>query len=92
MLCGTIELLLGRRCIFTYADSWLGHDLRFALAPDMSLRQGVIEPSLGLDLHPIFDDAGPDRRGKSFINKVFNPRRRSPLEYLERDDIQPSLG
>lgn len=94
VLCGTIELLQGRRCIFTYADSWLGHDQAFALAPDMPLRPGVIEPSLGLDLHPVFEDAGPDRWGKNIINKVFDPRRRSPLEYLERagEDRIGALG
>lgn len=94
VLCGTIELLLGRRCVFTYAHGWLGHDQGFALAPDMPLRQGVIEPSLGLDLHPIFEDAGPDRWGKNIINKVFNPRRRSALEYLERagEDRIGALG
>ncbi len=94
ILCGTIELLQGRRCHFTYADGWLNHGQAFALAPDMPLRTGVIEPSLGLDLHPIFDDAGPDRWGRNIINKVFNPRRRSPLEYLERagEDRIGALG
>ena len=94
VLCGTIELLQGRRCIFSYADSWRSHDQAFALAPDMPLRSGIIEPSLGLDLHPVFDDAGPDRWGKNIINKVFNPRRRSPLEYLERagEDRIGALG
>jgi serine/threonine-protein kinase HipA len=94
VLCGTIELLMGRRCIFSYDDSWLNSNGHFALAPDMPLRPGVIEPSMGLDLHPIFDDAGPDRWGKNIINKVFNPSRRSPLEYLERagEDRIGALG
>ena len=94
VLCGTIELLQGRRCIFTYAESWLGRERAFALAPDMPLRPGAIEPSPGLDVHPVFDDAGPDRWGRNVINKVFNPRRRSPLEYLERagEDRIGALG
>lgn len=94
VLCGTLELLRGRQCIFSYADSWLGHAKAFPLAPDMLLREGAINPSLGLELHPIFEDAGPDRWGKNIINKVFNPRRRSPLEYLERagEDRIGALG
>lgn len=94
VLCGTIELLQGRRCIFTYAESWLGRERAFALAPDMPLRPGAIEPSPGLDVHPVFDDAGPDRWGRNIINKVFDPRRRSPLEYLERagEDRIGALG
>ena len=83
VLCGALELLGGRRCIFQYDDAWLAHPDRFSLSADMPLHPGAIEPPPGLDLHPIFEDAGPDRWGKNIINKVFNPRRRSPLEYLE---------
>jgi len=83
VLCGLLELLNGRRCLFSYDSSWLAHSKRFALSPDMSLHAGVIEPPAGLDLHPIFDDAGPDRWGRNVINKIFNPQRRSPIEYLE---------
>lgn len=82
VLCGVLELLSGRRCLFSYDPSWLVHSKRFALSPDMPLHVGVIEPPAGLDLHPIFDDAGPDRWGRNIINKVINPQRRSPLEYL----------
>lgn len=94
VLCGTIELLMGHRCIFSYAHSWFDDNRCFALAPDMPLRQGMMEPSLGLELHPIFEDAGPDRWGKNIINKIFNPHRRSPLEYLERagEDRIGALG
>lgn len=83
VLCGVLELLHGRRCLFSYDPSWLSHPKAFALSPDMALREGVIEPPVGFDLHPIFEDAGPDRWGKNVINKVFNPLRRSPIEYLE---------
>lgn len=83
VLCGVLELLQGRRCLFSYDASWLAHPKAFALCPDMALRAGVIEPPASLDLHPIFEDAGPDRWGKNIINKVFNPQRRSPIEYLE---------
>lgn len=82
-LCGVLELLQGRRCWFSYDAAWLAHPEAFALCPDMPLRTGVIAPSGGLELHPIFEDAGPDRWGKNVINKVFNPIRRSPLDYLE---------
>ncbi|WP_257786659.1 type II toxin-antitoxin system HipA family toxin [Pandoraea thiooxydans] len=78
-----MELVRGRRILFSYDDAWLSHPEAFALSPDMPLRAGVIEPPAGLDVHPIFDDAGPDRWGHAIIDKVFNPQRRSPLEYLE---------
>ena len=81
-LCGVLNLLGGRRCLFSYLSSWLNHPKRFALSPDMPMLPGSIEPPLGMDVHPIFEDAGPDRWGKNVINKVYNPRRRSPLEYL----------
>lgn len=83
VICGVLELLGGRRCLFDYDPSWLEHPKRFVLSPDMPLRAGSIEPPAGLDLHPIFEDAGPDRWGQNVINKVFNPQRRSPIEYLE---------
>ena len=83
VLCGELALLQGRRCVFSYHASWLAHPTAFALAPDMPLRQGIIEAPAGLELHPVFEDAGPDRWGKNIINKVFNPQRRSVLDYLE---------
>lgn len=83
VLCGVLELLQGRRCLFSYDHSWLERSDAFALSPDLPLQLGVHEPSDRFDIHPIFEDAGPDRWGKNIINKVFNPPRRSPLEYLE---------
>lgn len=83
VLCGALDLLQGRRCLFSYDESWLARPDGFALSPDMALRRGPIEPPPGLELAPIFEDAGPDRWGKNVINKVFNPLRRSALEYLE---------
>lgn len=82
-LCGVLELLQGRRCLFSYDTSWVDRPDAFALSPDLPLRAGVNEPPDGYDIHPVFEDAGPDRWGKNIINKVFNPVRRSPLEYLE---------
>src|SRR5260364_284629 len=35
-----------------------------------------------LDLHPVFEDAGPDRWGRQIIDKVFQLPRRSPIDYL----------
>ena len=83
VLCGMLTLLQGRRCVFAYDAAWLAHPQAFALSPDMPLHAGQIEPPAGLELHPVFDDAGPDRWGKNIINKVFNPARSSHLEYLE---------
>jgi len=83
VLCGVLELLQGRRCLFTYDSSWLERSDGFALSPDLPLHAGINEPPDRFDIHPIFEDAGPDKWGKNIINKVFNPPRRSPLEYLE---------
>ncbi len=83
VLCGVLELLQGRRCLFSYDLSWVERSDAFALSPDLPLQLGVHEPSDRFDIPPIFEDAGPDRWGKNIINKVFNPPRRSPLEYLE---------
>ena len=83
VLCGKLELLNGRKCVFSYDEGWIEREGAFALSPDMPLQSGVMDPPAKLDIHPIFEDAGPDRWGKNIINKVFNPQRRSPLEYLE---------
>jgi len=83
VLCGMLELLQGRRCVFSYDSSWLARKGAFPLSPDIPLGPGVVEPPEGMDIHPVFEDAGPDRWGKNVINKVFNPLRRSHLEYLE---------
>lgn len=83
VLCGVLELLQGRRCLFSYDALWVNRPNAFALSPDLPLQLGVNEPPDGYDIHPVFEDAGPDRWGKNVINKVFNPVRRSPLEYLE---------
>ena len=83
VLCGRLTLLRGRVCVFNYEDAWLAHPQRFALSPDLPLQPGEMQPPRGFDIHPIFEDAGPDAWGRNVINKVFNPQRRSPLEYLE---------
>lgn len=83
VLCGALDLLQGRRCLFSYDGAWLQHRMAFPLSPDLPLRNGIHEPPPGRDIHPVFEDAGPDRWGQNVINKVFNPVRRSPLDYLE---------
>lgn len=80
--CGELELLGGRRCLFRYLPDYLSRSNAFALAPDLPLRRGQLEPSAGQDLHPIFEDAGPDRWGRQIIDKIFQPQRRSPIDYL----------
>ncbi|BBE08966.1 HipA protein [Mycoavidus cysteinexigens] len=80
--CGELELLGGRRCLFQYLPAYLARSNAFALAPDLPLRRGWLEPSAGQDLHPIFEDAGPDRWGRQIIEKIFQPQRRSPIDYL----------
>jgi serine/threonine-protein kinase HipA len=82
VLCGTIRLIGGRRCLFSYAPGWLNDRHAFELSPDLPLRPGAFEPEHGQDIHPIFDDAGPDRWGQRVIDTAFRPRRRSPIDYL----------
>ncbi|SAK79634.1 putative protein related to capsule biosynthesis enzyme-like protein [Caballeronia hypogeia] len=80
--CGALDLIGGRRCLFSYAESWLSDRRAFPLSPDLPLRSGAFEPEKGLDLHPIFEDAGPDRWGRRVIDTAFRPERKSPIDYL----------
>lgn len=80
--CGKLTLIRGRKCTFEYASAWLESAQRFALSPDLPLREGAFEPPAGQDIHPVFQDAGPDRWGQRIIEQVFNPRRRSAIDYL----------
>jgi serine/threonine-protein kinase HipA len=81
-LCGRLDLIGGRRCLFSYSEDWLAHREAFALSPDLPLRAGAFEPPPRQDLHPIFEDAGPDRWGRRVIDTAFRPARRSPIDYL----------
>jgi serine/threonine-protein kinase HipA len=80
--CGMLDLIGGRRCLFSYSESWLNHSQAFELSPDLPLRAGAFEPEPGQDLHSIFEDASPDRWGQRVIDTVFRPDRRSPIDYL----------
>lgn len=80
--CGVLELISGRLCRFEYAPAWLARDDAFELSPDLPLRAGKFEPSAGLNIHPIFADAGPDRWGRQIIDRVFRLRRSSEIDYL----------
>jgi serine/threonine-protein kinase HipA len=80
--CGTLDLIGGRRCLFSYSQSWLNDRQGFDLSPDLPRRAGAFEPEPGHDLHPIFEDAGPDRWGRRVIDTAFRPERRSPIDYL----------
>src|SRR5260363_157601 len=68
VLCGTLDLIGGRRCLFSYAGKWRASKNAFALSPDLPLKAGQFEPPAGLDLHPVFEDAGPDRWGRQIID------------------------
>ncbi|BCQ22313.1 type II toxin-antitoxin system HipA family toxin [Caballeronia sp. NK8] len=81
-LCGALRLIGGRRCLFAYTTDWLNDAHAFALSPDLPLRPGTFDPPPGLELHPVFEDAGPDRWGRQVIDTVFRPRRRAPIDYL----------
>ena len=80
--CGVLQLISGRLCRFEYAPAWLARDDAFELSPDLPLRAGKFEPSAGLNIHPIFADAGPDRWGRQIIDRVFRLRRSSEIDYL----------
>lgn len=82
IICGALELLQGRVCQFAYDPMWIENSDAFALSPDLPLQGAVFDPPAGFDIHPVFEDAGPDRWGRAVINKVFNPQRRSPIDYL----------
>lgn len=82
VLCGRLDLIQGRQCVFSYDPAWLSRSDAFALSPDIPLKTGVMVPVMGLTIHPVFEDSGPDRWGRAVIHHVFNPLRRSPLEYL----------
>jgi serine/threonine-protein kinase HipA len=80
--CGTLRLLGGRRCLFSYSRSWLNDRQAIELSPDLPLRAGEFEPERGEDIHPIFEDAGPDRWGRRIIDTTFGQQRRSSIDYL----------
>jgi HipA-like protein len=80
--CGVLELIAGRLCRFEYAPAWLARTDAFELSPDLPLRKGKFEPDAGLNIHPIFADAGPDRWGRQIIDRVFRLRRSSEIDYL----------
>lgn len=82
VLCGTLTLLGGRVCPFSYSDAWLGYSGAFALSPDLPLRAGLFEPPSKTLIHPVFEDATPDRWGRRVIDKIFKLQRRSELDYL----------
>lgn len=80
--CGVLELIRGRLCRFEYAPAWLARADAFELSPDLPLHAGKFEPDAGLNIHPIFADAGPDRWGRQIIDRVFRLRRSSEIDYL----------
>ena len=45
--CGTLDLIGGRRCLFSYSESWLNDRQAFELSPDLPLRAGAFEPEPG---------------------------------------------
>ncbi|AOZ01608.1 HipA protein [Cupriavidus sp. USMAHM13] len=81
-LCGRLDLIGGRQCLFSYAPEYLSRQDATALCPDLPLRPGQYTAPASLELHPIFEDAGPDRWGRRVIDRVYNPRRRAAIDYL----------
>uniref|UniRef100_UPI003F490DB5 type II toxin-antitoxin system HipA family toxin n=1 Tax=Cupriavidus necator TaxID=106590 RepID=UPI003F490DB5 len=82
VLCGRLDLIGGRQCLFSYAPDYLQRKDSIALSPDLPLRDGKYSAPSGLELHPVFEDAGPDRWGRRVIDRAFNPRRRAAIDYL----------
>jgi len=52
---------------FEYADSWLGHPLRYQLDPELMLVKGVQYPASGRTLFNCFSDSAPDRWGRYLV-------------------------
>ncbi|ODV41871.1 hypothetical protein AWV79_32090 [Cupriavidus sp. UYMMa02A] len=82
VLCGRLDLIGGRQCLFSYAPVYLRRKDAIALSPDLPLRDGHYAAPSGLELHPVFEDAGPDRWGRRVIDRASNPRRRAAIDYL----------
>lgn len=83
ILCGELRRIGGgRKLAFRYDDAWLARPDAFALAPDLLLKPGEIGPAAQLDVHPVFEDAGPDDWGRRVIDSAHQPARRLPLDYL----------
>lgn len=83
VVCGELRRIgAGRKLAFRYDDAWLARPDAFALAPDLLLKAGDIEPAAHLDVHPVFEDAGPDDWGRRVIDRAFAPSRRLLLDYL----------
>lgn len=81
--CGILSLLPGnRRVSFRYLDDYLALPGAFPLSPDLPMRKNEFMPPDGESLHPVFDDAGPDKWGRMVIEREENPPRRSEIDYL----------
>ncbi|GAA4026831.1 HipA N-terminal domain-containing protein [Actimicrobium antarcticum] len=72
-LCGVLMLHAGRMATFAYDPLWLESPRAFALSADLPLIGSTFDPPAGCQIHPIFDDAGPDRWGRAVIHQVFDP-------------------
>jgi len=83
IVCGSLKLLpRSSKVAFFYDEGYLKRPDAFSLAPDLPLRTGLFEPSHHLDIHPVFEDAGPDAWGREVINRIHAPTRRSLMDYL----------
>jgi len=83
LVCGELRRIGGgRKLAFRYDAAWLAQPDAFALAPDLPLKAGEIEPAAHLDVHPVFEDAGPDDWGRRVIDRAYQPSRRLLLDYL----------
>lgn len=81
--CGILSLLPGnRRASFQYLDDYLALPGALPLSPDLPMHKGEFMPPDGEGLHPVFDDAGPDKWGRMVIDREENPSRRSEIDYL----------
>ncbi|QYY33564.1 HipA N-terminal domain-containing protein (plasmid) [Cupriavidus pinatubonensis] len=82
LLCGRLDLIGGRQCLFSYAPEYLNRSNAIALCPDLPLLERQYVASAGVEMHPIFEDAGPDRWGRRVMDLAVNPRRRAAIDYL----------
>lgn len=52
---------------FTYADSWMSAPDSFDISPELPLRRGPQNPTLGRELFGSFQDAAPDAWGRKLL-------------------------
>ncbi|UQG56569.1 MULTISPECIES: type II toxin-antitoxin system HipA family toxin [unclassified Marinobacter] len=70
VMVGVLRVVFQRgqeRSGFEYAESWLGHPLRYPLDPELIFVKGVQYPAPGRTMFNCFSDSSPDRWGRYLV-------------------------